>query len=171
MGYDASMGSGFVLPISRATGSVRRCDGVSMSPTPSATARAWPGVPVFETLPREVIARQRCLIGVAAADVGKICVVVGGADDSPNETGCTSNAGEKRGTERGGPPPNFNTRCGIARRVTKSTRVGPWRRTLDHLLPPPTIAFAGRCFSNNSKMRRYSSAHDDGRTNPWSSTG
>src|SRR5690349_21364589 len=79
------------------------------------------------------------------AHVGDVPVVIGGADDRANDA---QGAAQPRG------------------------KVGSlWRRI--HFAPPVFAAAPrlARCVLNSSKMRRYSSAHDDGRTNPWSSTG
>lgn len=103
---------------------------------------------------------------MALADVREVRVVVRSADDSPNETGYAAGACEKHGAERGGPPPKSSIRYGIGNRVIDSTPAGPFRREFAHLLPPPATAFAGKCFSKSSKILLYSSAHEEGRTNP-----
>src|SRR5690606_15557481 len=97
----------------------------------------------LQALAGELLAGEGTPARMAVGEMLQIPIVVGRADDRSHHFGDGARAIAQR-----------NSRHHAHRRV-----------------PPVALVRAGRCASNSSKIRRYSSVHESGRTKPWFSTG
>ena len=127
---------------------------VSATPVPGlAVSRIHPAL-------RELVARHRCPVGVALSYVLDIPLVIGSADDGADDlrdsldlVGEAERAGVEWWTVR------LHRAGGMG--------LGAWG------MGPRIHRFAPgfKLLSKISKIRRYSSVHESGRTKPWFSTG